>query len=849
MPESFPITPRAPTGVRVSAVALTLLATVLAARTILTSAQWIDRVFPGFMLLDNRVVASVGLAHWSGSQVDQLYQSEVVAVDREPAASTADIYRHVAAVAPGAPVRYLLRRGDAERVVTIPAQRFTRRDWLLFFGAFLLSAAAYLASGLVVWLLRPRLPAARALLAVSAAWAFFMLTAMDLYGPATFFRLHVLCESAVPPGLLALALLFPQPHRLAGWRIAGYLPSLVVAVVYETFLYRPAIYSNVLRTNMTYLGLVGLFFGARLIGVYFRGASELARQRVRVVALGVVCGFSLPSSLVLGSVASGGGFAINLGVFPPVLFSISLAYALVKHDLFEMDAMVKRGAYYVVLTGAVAAAYVAAVVLLNLVLKAEVVTNSRAFPVLFTLGVLLVFNPLRTRLQAFVDRVFFQTAYDAAAVLASLTQGLAATLQREEVARLVRDGIAQTIPNARTRLFVADAEGRLGEIGGVARVAPALAAPLAEGRIVTAFDPVESHPDPATHEAVRTGLAALEAEVAVPLQLRGALVGVVTVGAKRSGLFYTAGDAAFLHAISHQAAIALENARSYERVVELNARLEERVRERTAQLESANRDLAEAYAELKNAETQLVHAEKMASLGRLVAGVAHEINNPVSFISTSVTPLRRRIAQAGAFAPPHVQRALAEAEDIVGVMARGAERTTAIVRDLRSFSRLDESVRKTVDLHEGLEVTLRLLEPRWRGRIEVHRDFGTLPSVECDPSQVNQVFMNVIANACDALADGGGLWITTRATGGNAVVTIRDDGPGIASDAIGRIFEPFFTTKGAGHGTGLGLAISRGIVDAHGGRIEVESTPGRGATFRITLPLAAPLPVRAAGSA
>ena len=123
----------------------------------------------------------------------------------------------------------------------------------------------------------------------------------------------------------------------------------------------------------------------------------------------------------------------------------------------------------------------------------------------------------------------------------------------------------------------------------------------------------------------------------------------------------------------------------------------------------------------------------MASLGRLVAGVAHEINNPVSFIASNVTPLRRRLSQAAARSPDAAQKALREAEEITDVMARGAERTAAIVKDLRTFSRLGEATRKPADLHEGIEVSLRLLAPRWRDRITVHRDFGDLPLVECDP--------------------------------------------------------------------------------------------------------------------
>ena len=483
------------------------------------------------------------------------------------------------------------------------------------------------------------------------------------------------------------------------------------------------------------------------------------------------------------------------------------------------SAAVRRGAYYLLLTGAVGAAYLAAAVLFQVVLQA----HSPAFPVFFTLAVLVLFNPLRTRLQAIVDRVFFRIRYDGAQVLAAVGAELAATLKRERIVALVCDAVDEAIPNTGTRLQV----GAPGEAGGVTGVPSALLPRLTKGEVLSAGD-----------AAAREGLAALGAELAVPLELRGELTGVLTAGRKRSGLLYSAGDVEFLRALAHEAAIALENARSYEALVALNARLEERVRERTKQLEDANRELAEAYAELKNAEVQLVQSEKMAALGRLVAGVAHEINNPVAFISSSVAPLRRRLETAAADASPEVAQLLADAREIVAVMARGAERTAAIVKDLRSFSRLDEATRKRVDLHDGLEVSLRLLESRWRDRIEIHRDYGTLPPVECDPGQVNQVFMNVLANACDAIPERGNLWLTTRAEGDRVRVTIRDDGVGMAPEVVSRIFDPFFTTKDVGGGTGLGLAISQGVLAAHGGRIEVESAPGRGATFRIILPLA-----------
>jgi signal transduction histidine kinase len=836
MPDTFSSTPKTRPLVRVGAILIGLSGVILATRSTITSLAWIDRVFPGFVVLDNRVIASVGLSHWTGSSVVDLYQSEIVAVDGAPVLRTGEMYRLVASAPPGTPHRYRLRKDGLERDVVVQSQLFTSRDWLLLFAPFLLTGAVYLACGLVAWFLRPEAALPRALLVFGVACTIFMLTAMDLYGPATLFRLHVAGEALLPAAALQLAFLLPEPHRWARWRFMGFVFSLGILAAYEVFLTQPRTYSAVLGINMMYLGIVGLFFAYRLVSEYGRDGSLLARQRARILLLGTLVGFTLPGLIVLASAFGGGDTSMNLGAVTPFVFALALAYAVVKHDLFEIDAMVKRGAYYLVLTGAVGATYLGAVVVFDVVLRLGRVTNEPLFPVVFTLAVLMLFDPLRLRLQAILDRVFFRTTYNGPQVLADVGAALGSVLQRDSLAQVVLSGVERAIPNGRTRLFVED-HGVLREVGGAGTVTEPLARALRRGRVVTAFDASELYPDVAEHALVQRAIVALDAEIAVPLQLGDRLVGALTAGAKRSGLFYTAGDAEFLRALAHQTAIALENARTYEAVMTLNASLEERVRERTAQLQATNQRLAQAYGELKNAEVQLVHSEKMASLGRLVAGVAHEINNPVSFIVTSVAPLQRRLGRAAEMAPASSATFLREAQEIASVMARGAERTAGIVKDLRSFSRLDEATRKAVDLAEGIEVSLRLLESRWRQRISVHRDYAALPPVECDPGQLNQVFMNLLANACDAISGEGNIWIRTRAEGDVVRITIRDDGAGMPADVRARIFEPFFTTKDVGSGTGLGLAITHSVIAAHGGDITVESAPGAGATFDLTLPV------------
>ena len=273
------------------------------------------------------------------------------------------------------------------------------------------------------------------------------------------------------------------------------------------------------------------------------------------------------------------------------------------------------------------------------------------------------------------------------------------------------------------------------------------------------------------------------------------------------------------------------------------------------ELEAKNRQLEDKNQQILRAQEQLVQAEKMASLGQLVAGVAHEINNPVSFISSGLPTLRRDVDQLSDFVPtelrdPRFGAIHGRIDSLIEVISEGARRTSEIVKNLRVFSRLDEAELKTVDLHQGLDSSLGLLQNLTRNRIRVVRNYGDLPAVQCYGSQVNQVFMNLMVNAIQAIEGEGTLTLTTATAGdGHVEVRIRDDGCGMSEEVKRKMFDPFFTTKPVGEGTGLGLSISHGILEAHSATVGVDSRPGEGTEIRITLPIAqtAPTVVAAAG--
>jgi len=279
------------------------------------------------------------------------------------------------------------------------------------------------------------------------------------------------------------------------------------------------------------------------------------------------------------------------------------------------------------------------------------------------------------------------------------------------------------------------------------------------------------------------------------------------------------------------------------------------------ELESKNEELENAHAELKDLHAKILQSEKMAAIGQLAAGVAHEINNPMGFISSNLGTLNKyadRLTEfigvqtevIGALEPNEATAGLEQKKkelkldyiikdikDLINESSDGAGRVKKIVQDLRSFSRVDEEEYKDADINECIETTINIVWNELKYKCTVKKEYGDIPLTKCYPGQLNQVFINLLVNAAQSIEKKGEITIKTWQVDGSINVSILDTGCGIPEENLGKLFGPFFTTKDVGKGTGLGLSITYDIIKKHGGKIKVESQVGKGTTFVINIPV------------
>ncbi|MFW2372232.1 MAG: ATP-binding protein [Gammaproteobacteria bacterium] len=330
-----------------------------------------------------------------------------------------------------------------------------------------------------------------------------------------------------------------------------------------------------------------------------------------------------------------------------------------------------------------------------------------------------------------------------------------------------------------------------------------------------------------------------------PLLVENELVGVISINEDSEEFSFTEEDLKKGSNIIHFTALAVENARLLDQSQEL-----------LDQQKKLNKQLEEAH-------NQLLQSEKLASIGQLAAGVAHEINNPVGYINSNMASLKTyasdMISVIDLFSL-YLEQSKSENMELTSTLKErikeidlefiksdlhslidesmeGVSRVKKIVHDLKDFSHVGDTEMQWADLHQGLDSTLNIVHNELKYKADIVKNYGDLPEVECIASQINQVFMNVLVNAAHAIENHGTITITTGSTDDSVFIKIQDTGKGIPEDQINRIFDPFFTSKPVGSGTGLGLSLSYTIIEKHNGKIEVESTVNVGTTFTVWLPI------------
>jgi len=748
----------------------------------------------------------------------------------------------------GKPVRYRLEQagGRIAEVDLLPRKSGGAYQRLLVpvFAALVVAGASYLLVGVFVWRLRSGRTEAWAFLLFSASMATTLFSAVHTFDAPLGYERMAITQPLLAATMLHLFTRFPtEPRWMVGRR---WLRALPYAVAFALIALLPLERAGTVPTGATMVvGLDYAFFAA----VVSLGVLGAERWRIRGSGQTAAADLVLAGALV-SFVPMAALFALLLLAPVPVpislalvwfgVFPLAVGYGIVRGRLFDVRNFARSSAAYGAATLAITGLFAALISFADAAFRRfNVNAESPLFSVVFLFLAILAFNPLRERLQRIVDRMFDRDRAGHRDALREISEAMVSMLSLGEISERLLLAIHETISTSRSMVLLLDEETRVlrpsawrGEWSGEARqFALEASHPVARQlwmrrQELTAAD-FENSADPETRERCMQVFGALEAQLLVPVLFGVDLLGVIVVGEKLSGERLGPEDRQLLRTLANQSAIAIENAQAFDEIAKLNETLETRVEERTRELERT--------------QTQLLQSEKMRSLGQLVAGVAHELNNPIGFVHANLQLLPGYMEKL-IDAQERGGDASKPREAIRKLLSRsreGTERVKNIVMDLRSFSRMDQAELTDADLNAEITRTLGLMEPRFKDGIRVERALGPLPPVRCYPAQLNQVFMNLVMNACDALDGHGTVRVSTEPRVEGVRVSIADDGPGIPSAIRARIFEPFFTTKAAGQGTGLGLSISHGIVERHGGTLSVECPPEGGTVFRIDLPLVA----------
>ena len=526
----------------------------------------------------------------------------------------------------------------------------------------------------------------------------------------------------------------------------------------------------------------------------------------------------------------------NLSFIPLILFAVGLF----KHDLMDMGIFIKKSLIYSLLTALLTCLYALLIMVVNAVFKDAHLSDSIYFSVFFFILIALVFGPLKSRVQEFVDRIFYKGKYDYQKTIKHVSRMIVSVLDYDAIAELLTDTIVDTMLVEYCSVFLSEPSKHHFVNFSVNTKPVNLDQPVKWRKKSALVEFMKTHHRPiirrkiakrvlSADKNVLSDLKILNAEIALPLLFKERLYGFIILGEKRSGDLFTQEDMDLLETLSSQSALALENARSYRIIEDLNKGLEKKVEERT-------RALKEALYEKERTQEQLIRSESLAAIGQLVAGVAHELNNPLTTVTSLIQATIEDIERLDS-------ENLIDADMINDLKFADKEldRARSIVSSLLGLSRQTQTYSEAVDINSVVKDALRILYNQYKhcdlNIVETYaRD---LPDIKGNFANLGQVALNIIKNAIQAVMDiKGTIFLSTHfdVNARQVVFLCKDTGPGIPDDIREDIFKPFFTTKAVGKGTGLGLYICHEIIVKHGGTLKCQKRNEPGVAFEVRLP-------------
>lgn len=803
-----------------------VLGALLVAESMVSSSRWIGQPFPGFLFHENLTVGPYGLPSWSGRIAGVASLDKIIGVDGPPVASRAELYDRARSVPVGTPMAYKILRGGEAMELTLPTMSFGLRDWLLSFGIYNAIGLVFLAMGAAPYLLRATTPVAWPLCFMVLTVFIWFQTTFDFMTDAVLPKeLRILALTLTPSAAIHLALMLSRfegdPRLRPRWVAVIYGAGFTLGVINSvTFFGPPEVWIQYFRAGYVYVCVGALSFLAITGWALRRSASALERSRLRVMFVGALLGFLVPAVATVLTSLFQLAIPYNLALVPTVFFPISIAYALLKYSLFDLGNALRVTVSRIALMVMLIAVY--AVVALWLAPWAGQYAKEPLIPILFSILVVAIFNPLLRWLEHGVDRLVYRQDYDPAQVQEETSLFLRGLAGAPALAQGFLDRLCQPLRIDHAMLVYRPKDAS--ELISAARVGTSLEASLLAADIdylAGHFGEMEArgmtHGEVASHPRYAERRAALlaifdrwHAKLLMPLVFEHAVRGFVCFGNKGGGGEISAEEFRLLRALTDQLALSLENGQLYQESVEARQRAE-----------AVNRKLIEMDRVKKD----------------FVANICHELRTPVSTIIGFSEVLRDQGVNGGG-------------REILDRLVNNGQELAQLMDNLMNYSRMESDgssaqleIVKLKEILGGLEMmTQRLIRQR-------PIQFGiqmepALDTIESDGQKLQQILLELLTNALKFTEKGRiDLRIRRLAEGRGEFVeiAIADTGIGIRREDQEVIFEDFRQLDGSSTrhfgGTGVGLGLCKKLATALGGEIQLASEVGVGSVFSLRLPM------------